>query len=93
MPPVEPVRPSARGVTADVGTADGREGLVRAAPRCDILVNNAGVSVPGDFLEIPDTEWEPHWEVKVMAGVRLARSKTADVAVARELTKRMAEPV
>jgi NAD(P)-dependent dehydrogenase (short-subunit alcohol dehydrogenase family) len=121
---VEKVGPSARGVTADVGTAEGCEALIRAAPRCDILVNNAGVFVPGDFFEIPDSEWEHHWRVNVMAGVRLARaylpamsqagwgrvifissesafnipvemihygvSKTADVAVARGLAKRMA---
>jgi NAD(P)-dependent dehydrogenase (short-subunit alcohol dehydrogenase family) len=114
----------ARGVAADVGTAEGCEALVRAEPRCDILVNNAGVFTPSDFFETPDAEWDRHWQVNVMAGVRLARAylpgmqdagwgrviflssesafnipvemihygvtKTADVAVARGLAKRMA---
>ncbi|HEX3487334.1 MAG TPA: SDR family oxidoreductase [Micropepsaceae bacterium] len=114
----------ARGVAADIGTAEGCEALIRAVPRCDILVNNAGVFAPADFFDTPDSEWERHWQVNVMAGVRLARaylphmreagwgrvifissesafnipaemihygvSKTADVAVARGLAKRMA---
>jgi NAD(P)-dependent dehydrogenase (short-subunit alcohol dehydrogenase family) len=113
----------ARGVAANVGTAEGCELLVRAVPRCDILVNNAAVFIPGDFFETPDSQWERHWQLNVMAGVRLSRaylagmkdagwgrvifissesafniplemihygvSKTADVAVARGLAKRM----
>ena len=115
---------AARGVAADISTAKGREILVRAVSRCDILVSNAAVFIPGDFFETPDSEWERHWQVHVMAGVRLSRaylpgmkdagwgrvifissesafniplkmihygvSKTADVAVARGLAKRMA---
>lgn len=114
----------ARGVAADVGTAEGCEALVRAVPRCDILVNNAGIFQPADFFDTPDAEWDRHWQVNVMSGVRLSRaylpamqaagwgrvifissesafnipvemihygvSKTADVAVARGLAKRMA---
>lgn len=121
---VKQVGPRARGVAADVGTAEGCEALVRAEPRCDILVNNAGIFAPRDFFETPDEEWERHWQVNVMSGVRLSRaylppmqkagwgrviflasesafnipvemihygvSKTADVAVARGLAKRMA---
>lgn len=121
---VAAVGPRARGVAADVGTAEGCEALVRAEPRCDILVNNAGIFAPGDFFETPDAEWDRHWQVNVMSGVRLSRaylpgmqqagwgrviflgsesafnipvemihygvSKTADVAVARGLAKRMA---
>ena len=115
---------NARGVAADLATAEGCAALVAAAPACDILVNNAGVFSPSDFFDTPDAEWERHWQVNVMAGVRLARaylpgmeragwgrviflgsesafnipvemihygvSKTADVAVARGLAKRMA---
>lgn len=114
----------ARGVAADVGTAAGCDLLVRQEPRCDILVSNAGVFAPGDFFDTPDSEWDRHWQINVMAGVRLARaylpgmrdagwgrfillgsesafnipvemihygvSKTADVALARGLAKRMA---
>jgi NAD(P)-dependent dehydrogenase (short-subunit alcohol dehydrogenase family) len=112
------------GLAADVGEADGCTALVAAAPVVDILVNNAGVFAPADFFDTPDAEWERHWQVNVMAGVRLSRaylpamakagwgrviflasesafnipvemihygvSKTADVAVARGLAKRMA---
>jgi NAD(P)-dependent dehydrogenase (short-subunit alcohol dehydrogenase family) len=121
---VTQVGQGARGVAADLATAEGCEALVRAEPRCDILVNNAGVFAPSDFFETADAEWDRHWRVNVMAGVRLARaylqgmeaagwgrvifvgsesafnipvemihygvSKTADVALARGLAKRMA---
>ncbi len=114
----------ARGVAADIGSAAGCEALVRAEPRCDILVSNAGVFAPSDFFDTSDAEWDRHWQVNVMASVRLARaylpgmrdlgwgrlillgsesafnipvemirygvSKTADVALARGLAKRMA---
>ncbi|MDE2473691.1 MAG: SDR family oxidoreductase [Alphaproteobacteria bacterium] len=121
---VHKIGKGARGIAADIGTAEGCEALIRAVPRCDILVNNAGVFAPADFFDTPDSEWDRHWQVNVMAGVRLARawlphmreagwgrvifissesafnipaemihygvSKTADVAVARGLAKRMA---
>ena len=121
---VERLGVDARGVAADVGSAEGCAALVAAAPRCDILVSNAGVFAPADFFDTPDAEWDRHWRVNVMAGVRLARaylpgmeaagwgrvvmlgsesafniplemihygvSKTADVALARGLAKRMA---
>ena len=114
----------ARGVAADLGSAEGCAALVAAEPRCDILVSNAGVFAPSDFFDTSDGEWDRHWRVNVMAGVRLARaylpgmetagwgrvvllgsesafnipvemihygvSKTADVALARGLAKRMA---
>ena len=122
---VERLRPSGtvRGVAADVGTAEGCAALTGAEPRVDILVNNAGLFQPSDFFDTPDEVWDRHWQVNVMAGVRLARaylpameqagwgrviflgsesafnipvemihygvSKTADVAVARGLAKRM----
>ena len=113
-----------RGVAADLATAKGCASLVEAVPRVDILVSNAGVFRPMDFFDTPDEEWDRHWQVNVMSGVRLARawlpamaeagwgrvvflgsesafnipvemihygvSKTADVAVARGLAKRMA---
>jgi NAD(P)-dependent dehydrogenase (short-subunit alcohol dehydrogenase family) len=63
-----------RGVAADVSTADGCDGLVRAAPDVDILVNNAGIFEPKAFVEIPDTDWTRFFEVNVMSGVRLSRA-------------------
>jgi NAD(P)-dependent dehydrogenase (short-subunit alcohol dehydrogenase family) len=108
----------------DVGTAEGCAALVAAFPAVDILINNAGIFAPADFFDTPDAEWQRHWDVNVMSGVRLSRaylpgmekagwgrvifissesgfnipvemihygvSKTADIAVARGLAKRMA---
>ena len=115
---------NARGQAVDLATADGVTMLVRAEPHFDIVVSNAGIFQPVDFFEADDAVWERHWQVNVMAGVRVARaylpgmaakgwgrllfmgsesafnipvemihygvSKTADVALARGLAKRMA---
>lgn len=113
-----------RGVAADLGTSDGHAALVAAEPKADIVVSNLGIFRPTDFFDTDDAAWDRHWQVNVMAGVRLARSylpgmaaqgwgrflllgsessfnipvemihygvtKTADVALARGLAKRMA---
>ena len=113
-----------RGVVADLGTVQGHEALVVAEPRADIVVSNLGIFQPVDFFVADEAVWELHWQVNVMAGVRLARAylpgmqangwgrfilmgsesafnlpvemihygvtKTADVALARGLAKRMA---
>lgn len=115
---------SVRGVMADLASAQGHDQLVAAVPRADIVVSNLGVFQPADFFDTDDATWDRHWQVNVMAGVRLARaylpgmeaagwgrflflgsesafnipvemihygvSKTADVALARGLAKRMA---
>lgn len=115
---------SARGLAADIGSAEGCAALIAAEPRIDILVNNAGIYLPADFFDADDAMWDLHWQVNVMAGMRLSRaylpgmadrgwgrviflasesafnlpvemlhygvSKTADVALARGLAKRMA---
>ena len=114
----------ARGVAADLADADGAAALFHGVPDADIVVSNAGIFQPGDFFDTDDATWDRHWQVNVMAGVRLARhylprmrdkgwgrfiligsesafnipvemihygvSKTADVALARGLAKRMA---
>ena len=114
----------ARGVAADLGTVEGHAALVAAEPSAEIVVSNLGVFEPIDFFEADDATWDRHWQINVMAGVRLARaylprmeaagwgrflllgsesafnipvemihygvSKTADVALARGLAKRMA---
>ena len=64
---------SARGVAADLADAAGVETLVAAVPRADIVVSNAGIFQPADFFEADDATWDRHWQVNVMAGVRLAR--------------------
>ncbi len=115
---------SARGVAADLGAAEGHATLAAAEPEADIVVSNLGIFQPADFFDADDAVWDRHWQVNVMAGVRLARtylpgmeakgwgrflllgsesafnipvemihygvSKTADVALARGLAKRMA---
>jgi NAD(P)-dependent dehydrogenase (short-subunit alcohol dehydrogenase family) len=63
-----------RGVTADLGTAQGCDALVKAEPDVDILINNVGIFGPQDFFEIPDSEWTRFFEVNVMSGVRLSRA-------------------
>ncbi len=115
---------SARGFAADLGNAEGHDALVAAEPHADIVVSNLGIFQPADFFDVDDAIWDRHWQVNVMAGVRLARaylpgmaangwgrflmlssesginipvemihygvSKTADIALARGLAKRMA---
>jgi len=115
---------TARGRAIDLGTAEGAAALVAAEPAFDIVVNNLGIFQPTDVFDTDDAAWDRHWQVNVMAGVRLARSylpgmeaqgwgrflllgsdssfnipvemihygvtKTADVALARGLAKRMA---
>ncbi len=115
---------TARGVVADLGDAAGHDALLAAEPQADIVVSNLGIFEPADFFDTDDATWDRHWQVNVMAGVRLARSylpgmeaagwgrfvllasesafnipvemihygvsKTADVALARGLAKRMA---
>jgi NAD(P)-dependent dehydrogenase (short-subunit alcohol dehydrogenase family) len=63
-----------RGIAADLGTAEGCNALVAAAPDVDILVNNVGIFGLMDFFETPDTEWERFLAVNVLSGVRLSRS-------------------
>lgn len=64
----------ARGVAADVSTAEGCATLVAAVPDTDILINNAGIFEPKDFFDIPDADWTRFFEVNVMSGVRLSRA-------------------
>ena len=62
-----------RGLTADLGTAEGAEKLFAAEPRADILVNNLGIFDAVDFFDTPDSEWTRFYEVNVISGVRLSR--------------------
>ncbi len=63
-----------RGIAADVGTAEGCAQLTAREPAVDILVNNAGIFQPADFFDADDAAWDRHWQINVMAGVRLARA-------------------
>jgi NAD(P)-dependent dehydrogenase (short-subunit alcohol dehydrogenase family) len=63
-----------RGRAVDLATADGAAALVRDEPAFDIVVSNLGIYQPADFFDADDELWERHWQVNVMAGVRLARA-------------------
>ncbi|MHC8382248.1 SDR family NAD(P)-dependent oxidoreductase [Pseudomonas sp. LB3P14] len=68
-----------RGLTADLGTAEGAEQLFAAEPRADILVNNLGIFNDVDFFDTPDSEWTRFYEVNVISGVRLSRHYVPDM--------------
>jgi NAD(P)-dependent dehydrogenase (short-subunit alcohol dehydrogenase family) len=61
-------------VAADLGSEEGHAKLVAAEPHADIVISNLGIFQPADFFETDDAVWDRHWQVNVMAGVRLARS-------------------
>jgi NAD(P)-dependent dehydrogenase (short-subunit alcohol dehydrogenase family) len=61
------------GVAADIGTPEGCQTLIDAAPDIDILVNNLGIIDPKPVFDISDSDWERLFAVNVMSGVRLAR--------------------
>jgi NAD(P)-dependent dehydrogenase (short-subunit alcohol dehydrogenase family) len=63
----------ARGIAADLSSAEGVMRLAAEAGRIDILVNNVGIFEPIPFLEINDQDWFRIFEVNVMSGVRLTR--------------------
>ena len=62
-----------RGISADLGTAQGVSVLLQQIPEADILVNNLGIFEIKPFLEIPDSDWLRFFEVNVLSGVRLSR--------------------
>ncbi len=66
--------PLARGVAADLGTAEGCAALVAAVPHADILVNNVGIYARQDFFDTPDAEWQRFFDINVMSGVRASRA-------------------
>jgi NAD(P)-dependent dehydrogenase (short-subunit alcohol dehydrogenase family) len=63
----------ARGIAADLSSAEGVMRLAAEAGRIDILINNVGIFEPVPFLEINDQDWFRIFEVNVMSGVRLTR--------------------
>ncbi|MFI5610597.1 SDR family NAD(P)-dependent oxidoreductase [Amycolatopsis sp. NPDC051903] len=69
-------RLGARGIAADVGTAEGVAELVAQVPDVDVLVNNTGIFAATPVFEIPDEEWLRIYQVNVLSGVRLARHYT-----------------
>lgn len=65
------------GVPADVTEPEDISTLVEQVLSSfggvDILINNAGVGTDETILDAPDEKWQYHWELHVMAAVRLAR--------------------
>jgi len=68
--------PGARfsGVAGDVTSPDEVRAVVERAPEIDILVCNAAVFDWSGFFETDDATWLRHFEINVMAAVRLARA-------------------
>ncbi len=62
-----------RGAVGDVGTAEGCEAVLAAAPEVDVLVANAATFAPIPVFEIPDEDWLRTFELNVLHGVRLGR--------------------
>ncbi|PZM08052.1 SDR family NAD(P)-dependent oxidoreductase [Rhizobium tubonense] len=65
---------TARGIAADLSTSVGCKTLTDHEKDVDILVSNLGIFQPVDFFETDDAVWDLHWQINVMAGVRLARA-------------------
>jgi NAD(P)-dependent dehydrogenase (short-subunit alcohol dehydrogenase family) len=63
----------ARGIEADLGTAEGAAKLIEQVPEIDILVNNLGIYEPKNFTDISDEDWLRLFEVNVLSGIRLSR--------------------
>jgi NAD(P)-dependent dehydrogenase (short-subunit alcohol dehydrogenase family) len=62
-----------RGIAADLGTVEGCDAVIKAAPEIDILVNNVGIFEPTEFEQITDADWIRFFEVNVLSGIRLSR--------------------
>jgi NAD(P)-dependent dehydrogenase (short-subunit alcohol dehydrogenase family) len=64
---------AARGIAADLGTAQGAQKVIERAGDVDILVNNLSIFEPKPFEEITDADWLRFFETNVMSAVRLSR--------------------
>lgn len=61
------------GLVADLSDADAVAAILDRIGVVDILVNNVGTFDVADFAQISDAEWNRHFEINVMAGMRLSR--------------------
>ncbi len=62
-----------RGLVADIATAQGADFAARQETALDILVCNAATFDWTAFFDTVDADWQRHFEINVMSGVRLAR--------------------
>ena len=65
---------AARGIAADVTTAEGAADVVKELPAVDILVNNLGIYESKDFADLTDEDWKRFFDVNVVSGARLVRA-------------------
>lgn len=61
------------GFAGDLSKAHTAELLAKMYPDIDVLVNNLGIFEPKAFEDTPDEDWERHFNVNVLSGVRLSR--------------------
>jgi NAD(P)-dependent dehydrogenase (short-subunit alcohol dehydrogenase family) len=59
---------------SDTRRLPGCAALVAAAPAPNVVVSNLGIFEPADSFDTDDAVWDRHWQINVMAGVRLARA-------------------
>src|SRR5687767_2121211 len=64
---------SAKGIAADLATAEGVVAFIKQAGEADILINNLGIFEPRAFEAISDDDWHRFFDTNVMSGVRLSR--------------------
>ena len=65
---------SFRGLVADIASAEGAAEAMRQESALDILVCNAATFDWTAFFDTQDADWQRHFEINVMSGVRLARN-------------------
>lgn len=62
-----------RGLAADIASARGAADAVADVGELDILVCNAATFDWTAFFDTQDADWQRHFDINVMSGVRLAR--------------------
>jgi 3-oxoacyl-[acyl-carrier protein] reductase len=67
-------RATVTAVAADIGTSEGRQDLLAAAPACDILINNNGGPKPGYFADIDQDAWMEVIQANMIAPIMLTRA-------------------
>lgn len=63
-----------RGFSADITTPEGVAALLATEPAIDIIVSNAATFDWTSFFDTVDEDWRRHFDINVMAAVRLARA-------------------
>jgi NAD(P)-dependent dehydrogenase (short-subunit alcohol dehydrogenase family) len=70
---VRQIGKGARGVAADLGSAEGCAKVIEAAGDVDVLVNNVGIFETKPYDQITDADWLRFFETNVLSGVRFSR--------------------